>query len=221
MLLPTLWIAKQAPFGFKTLLRMEKTPVTQQWVFGLLGIFAIQLFAQGFDTLQEYVLPEKILDFYKNLEGKSEELYRLLLGSETIGGLLRALLIGAAIPALSEEFLFRGVMQRSLEEAMPFKKAIIITGVIFGLIHFNIPILIPLVIIGIYLGVLAYSSHSILLPIAAHFLNNTISIVSLYRESNVNLPNIPVTHAAILVLLGIIGTLLCTRQVFKTKSGVI
>lgn len=216
MLLPTLWIAQKTPLGFKKLLRLETLPTVRQWIFGLLGILAIQFFAQGFDTLQEYILPARILEFYKNLDKEFEVLYRSLLGSETIGGLLRALLIGAAIPAITEELLFRGVMQRSLEESMPFKKAIILTGIIFGAIHFNLPVLIPLIIIGIYLGVLAYYSESILLPVMAHFLNNALSIAGLYQESDAA-TDISIMQAVILTVAGIIGMVFCMIQLSKKK----
>ncbi|MES2764491.1 MAG: type II CAAX endopeptidase family protein [Bacteroidota bacterium] len=218
MLLPTLWIARRTPLHFKKILRLEKLPTPRQWIFGLLGIIAIQVFTQGFVTLQDYILPEKIVEFYKNLERDFDELYRLLLGSETIWGLLRALLIGAAIPAIVEEFLFRGVMQRSLEEAMPFKKAIIVTGIIFGVIHFNLPVLIPLAIIGMYLGALAYYSESILLPVAAHFLNNALSVFSLYRESSSSV-DISLLQAAGLAITGITGISLCFRQISRFEKG--
>lgn len=212
MLLPTLWIARRTPLPFKMMLRLGKLPTSGQWIFGLLGIIAVQFFAQGFDTIQEYILPANVHEFYKNLEKEFEELYRRLLGSDTIGGLLRALLIGAAVPAVAEEFLFRGVMQRSLEEAMPFKKAVILTGLIFGIIHFNLPVLIPLIIIGMYLGALAYYSQSIWLPVAAHFLNNALSVIGLHRESESSF-ELSLIQACGLVLIGLTGLLICFRKI--------
>jgi membrane protease YdiL (CAAX protease family) len=216
MLLPTLWLARRTPLGFKKLLRLENNPSWRQWVFGLLGIFAIQFFALGFETLQESILPESILHFYKSLETEIDELYTRLLGSSTLLGLLRALLIGAVIPAVAEELLFRGVMQRSLEEAMPFKKAIILTGIIFGAIHFNLPVFIPLVIIGMYLGALAYYSQSIILPIAAHFFNNALSIIGLYQESG-PMSEITLGQAAIFTAFGAVGMAICLSQVLKKE----
>ena len=89
-------------------------------------------------------------------------------------------MIGAVIPAISEEFLFRGFGQRALEEKNSVFFSVMVTGTIFGIIHFNLINLFPLILIGIFLGYLAHYSKNILIPIFIHFLNNAVSILFFY-----------------------------------------
>ena len=218
MLLPAVWLAGKTPLPVKLMLRLERMPTVRELLYGLLGVFAIQLFTQGFVTLQELILPQGIADFYNDLEKQFEELYRSLLGSSDLPELMRALLIGAAIPAVAEEVLFRGLMQRSLEQELSFKKAIILTGLIFAFVHFNLPVLVPLMLIGMYLGALAYHTESLMLPVAAHFLNNAFSIIGLHGGESIESLDISPWLGIVLLTGGAAGTLYCLKKVIANKE---
>jgi membrane protease YdiL (CAAX protease family) len=85
-------------------------------------------------------------------------------------------------PAIVEELLFRGLIQSSFERKMRPVRAAVWTGVIFGLFHFNPFALVPLVILGIFFGILRMRSKSMVLAMTVHFLNNSLAvIVSFFR----------------------------------------
>jgi membrane protease YdiL (CAAX protease family) len=82
--------------------------------------------------------------------------------------------------AVSEEILFRGFIQRSLEEG-PLGRggAILLTSLLFAVIHL-IPQGMPsYVLAGVVLGITAVATESILIPILIHAVHNTASILLL------------------------------------------
>jgi len=92
-------------------------------------------------------------------------------------GLARDLLVLALIPAICEEFFFRGFLQTSLSVYLKPRTAIIATSLFFALFHAN-PWLLPYyIILGLLFGILYEKSNNIITAILAHFINNTYGIV--------------------------------------------
>lgn len=87
-------------------------------------------------------------------------------------------IIAAVIVApIGEEIIFRGMITKLLLEEYRPTKAIIISALIFGIIHFN-PAQIPgAIIAGILLGWLYYKTRSVIPGIILHFINNAASVV--------------------------------------------
>lgn len=186
MLTPSIIVMRYSPLKMQGLTRSGGEVTALQWAFGLLGIFGIQIFDAGFIALQERLVPSFMMPVYQQLRAWSdmvEQFYRTSFAGTTPWEAVRALLIGAVVPAFAEEILFRGLLQRSLEEVYPIRRAIFVTAIIFGILHFNPLSVLPLILIGAYLGFLAYYTQSLALPIVAHFLNNAIAIVALYAPS--------------------------------------
>lgn len=80
----------------------------------------------------------------------------------------------AVLPAICEETLHRGMLLRS-NASMGMKKSIIISGVLFGLLHLNIEQFFYASIIGIFLGYVCWTSCSIYPCMIVHFLNNALA----------------------------------------------
>lgn len=79
-------------------------------------------------------------------------------------------------PALVEEFALRGIVLGSLRRYGNMF-AVVTSAFIFGLMHGNIPQFVFAFILGIGLGMCVIISDSLWPAIAAHFLNNFMSIV--------------------------------------------
>ena len=90
-----------------------------------------------------------------------------------------ATIIAAVIVApIGEEIIFRGMITKLLLEEYRPTKAIIISALIFGIIHFN-PAQIPgAIIAGILLGWLYYKTRSVIPGIILHFINNAVAVLS-------------------------------------------
>lgn len=118
-------------------------------------------------------------DWMRRIDEQNTELVNLMARDPRIGILFINLFVMAVLPAVGEELLFRGTIQTFLQKWTKNPHwAIWITAFIFSAIHFQISGFIPRMLIGAYLGYLFYWSGSLWLPIVAHFLHNSWSIIS-------------------------------------------
>ena len=91
------------------------------------------------------------------------------------------------LPAVCEEFFFRGYLVSALREAgIAFFPLIVIGGLVFAIFHFDIWRLFPVFVIGMIMVWLAERSGSILAPIVYHGANNAmvfiIALLSMYAN---------------------------------------
>jgi membrane protease YdiL (CAAX protease family) len=99
-----------------------------------------------------------------------------------------ALLLGVfhigVVPAICEEIMYRGYVQRAFEKSWGVVAAILISGAIFGAYHLQITNFLPLATLGIFLAYLTYISDSLIPAMVAHFVNNGGQVVasSFYPE---------------------------------------
>jgi membrane protease YdiL (CAAX protease family) len=120
----------------------------------------------------------------RDMEQEASELMESFLDVPGTGGYLINLLIIAVLPAVCEEFLFRGVFQRLFIEWTRNKHAgIIIAAVLFSFFHLQFLGFIPRFLLGVYFGYLMLWSNTLWLPIAAHFMNNAFAI-TFYHFAN-------------------------------------
>jgi membrane protease YdiL (CAAX protease family) len=97
---------------------------------------------------------------------------------------LMSLFIMAFLPALFEEVFFRAVVQNLLVNW--WKKpilAILVTSIIFSLIHGSVYLFLSRIILGFALGLMYYKSKNIWVNIIAHFLNNGIIVTMMFVYS--------------------------------------
>jgi membrane protease YdiL (CAAX protease family) len=94
------------------------------------------------------------------------------------------LFIVALVPAVSEELFFRASLQNILERwtRSPWV-AIIISSIVFALLHLTIFKFLGILTLGVALGTLFYITRNILYNIFFHFVNNSISLLVAYYAS--------------------------------------
>lgn len=182
LLVPTILLTKLVSSDIRDYLRFKSTSLIQI-ILAMFGMFALGQMLQVYLTVQEMIpLPENIQPFVETIKKSIEQLYRQVAGASNFQELFFVLFVIAIIPAFAEEFLFRGLVQRSLERGLTPLKGVILTGIIFGAFHLNPFTFVPLAIIGIYLGFLVLKSNSLMVPIAAHFFNNAIAVFAIYLK---------------------------------------
>ena len=94
------------------------------------------------------------------------------------------LLILAAIAGISEELLFRGVIQPWIENSWGLTTGLIASNIVFGLVHAVTPLYAVLAtLVGIYLGLsLDFSGdRNLLIPVIIHGLYDFLAFVALMR----------------------------------------
>lgn len=100
----------------------------------------------------------------------------------SIGNFFLQLFLVALLPSIGEEFLHRGVVLQGIKH-MGFKKAIVISSLLFGLIHFNIQQVSYAFVVGLILGLVAVVSKNIIPSMIIHFTNNAISTYLDFAEA--------------------------------------
>ena len=106
----------------------------------------------------------------------------LVTKSNTTEELILNIIIIALIPAIAEEFFFRGIIQQIIiRNTKSYHFAIWTTALIFGSIHLNITSIIPLTFLGAILGYIFYFSENIWIAILAHFINNANMLLFVHK----------------------------------------
>lgn len=111
-------------------------------------------------------------------EGSESSFVEHVMASITDRGMF---VLGVALmPALFEEFLFRGLLLGSLRHLLDKHTAIAITAGIFTFIHFQYEwylLLLNVLPLGVFLGYARANSGSIWTCVILHFLNNAAGLV--------------------------------------------
>jgi uncharacterized protein len=176
-------------------LRTQRQPVSPYFahnrvpffIFMVAGLTIIVSF--GLNSLflqwnQNLEFPEFLKGFEEWARAREEEAAtqtEILTRMTSTADLLIAILVIAVLPALGEEFVFRGLIQNELHRGTGnIHVSIWIAAIIFSAIHFQFFGFLPRMMLGALFGYLYYWSGNIWVPIFAHFVNNAIQITALY-----------------------------------------
>ncbi len=172
ILLPTILVLKIAKVNKKKVLRLNYTNPLN---FVLVAVSSIPI------IIIAVILSQVINMIYPLSESYLEAMNNLI--SIKNSSLWQTIFIVALLPAICEEIMFRGYIINAFIKK-GFWKAIIITGILFGIFHMDMFRLLPVTLLGIWMGYLLLKTKSIFVPILAHFLNNSLAIlISNYGES--------------------------------------
>ena len=124
---------------------------------------------------------QSIETWMRNTETQASQLTDALLINPSLAVLVNNLILVAFIPAAGEELMFRGVFQKLITGATKnIHAGVIITAVLFSAFHMQFLGFIPRMIIGVAFGYMLVWSNSLWLPVAAHFVNNAITVLLFY-----------------------------------------
>jgi len=102
---------------------------------------------------------------------------------DSTGQFILGLLVIAVLPAIGEEIVFRGILQRKLADAgLNPHLAIWIAAILFSAIHFQFFGFVPRMLLGALFGYLYYWSDDIRIPMIAHFVNNGFLVTAVYMN---------------------------------------
>ena len=172
MLLPTLWLVRRwHTADVRGYIRLRRCSPAQ----AALPVCTI-VFLFPFNILVSEYLEGKL-----NIPEKLIRINETLFTASGAGELVFVVLAIAVTPAICEEILFRGYVQRTLERTIGWK-SVIVVGVLFGLYHMQPLGLLTLSGLGLVFGYFYYASKSLLPGMAAHFTNNVLVVAWLFLE---------------------------------------
>lgn len=140
-------------------------PSSTRWTRSLVAIGGCILGTIALDLLSELVALPNIME--EQMIGMCREPWGML-----------AIAIGAP---LGEEVMFRwGIMGHMLRRNCSAPIAIVVSAVLFGLLHMNPAQVFFAGAMGIMLGILYWRSGSLLWPFLLHFLNNSVACLQVW-----------------------------------------
>lgn len=180
LLVPTLYLAKRQHGRISEAFQW-RIPSFMEWVLAIAGMMALMQIAETYLFFQSKIpIPDQLVPIIETFKKAIEEAFKMLIVSRTVPEMLFVVVVAALTPAICEEMMFRGLIQKNFSLAYGSTKGYVYAGAIFGLYHLNPFWLIPLIALGIYFSFLQFRSKTLLLPIAAHLMNNAAATVGIF-----------------------------------------
>jgi uncharacterized protein len=147
------------------------------WVMGATGVITALgwlntlLIPQG-SGLEQLLRPQ---------EESAAHLTQLILSATGPWAICSTVITVAIVPALAEEFVFRGVVQPLIARSTQrIHLSVWLTAALFSFIHFQFYGFLPRLVLGAMLGYLVIWSGTIWTSVVAHATNNLMAVVAYY-----------------------------------------
>jgi membrane protease YdiL (CAAX protease family) len=179
--------------------------------FPLIGIILIPFILYTFYPILNLSFFVNKISPWNNWMSSSQQEYKIvvegLLKDKSVFIFLLNLITIAILPAICEEWIFRGTLQKILSEKINIHLAIFFTSIVFSLIHFDFAAFLPRIILSLLLGYVFYFSGSLWASIFLHAVNNGAQVILMYcnntgiYKSDVDNPEMPKTWELIVYSL--------------------
>jgi membrane protease YdiL (CAAX protease family) len=160
-------------------------PAFKTMVFAVIAILAAAPLINYIGELNQHMkLPtvfSGIERWMKESEDTAAKLTDTFLNVKSTGGFLINLLMIGLIPAIGEEFMFRGVLQKLFHQwTKNIHFAVIFSAFLFSAMHMQFYGFVPRFLLGLMMGYIFVWSGSLWVPILIHFTNNSVAVLMSY-----------------------------------------
>lgn len=141
---------------------------------------------------ENMVLPEflgGIEAWFRSLEDAAQGLTEAIVRMDSFPEMIYMILLVAILPAIGEELMFRGVIQKLL--AIQFRNyhlGIWGSAFLFSAMHLQFYGFLPRLLLGVLFGYMMVYTGSIIYPMIAHFFNNFASLMIAYAIQHEKIP---------------------------------
>ena len=193
-LIPVLFFAFLDGRNIGSYLKINLRPALKTMLFGAAAILASTPLINFIGELnQQMVLPSfmsGVEQWMKDSENSAGKITDAFLHTTTTSGFIINLLMIGLIPAIGEEFVFRGVLQKLFHQwTKNIHFSVIFSAFLFSAIHFQFYGFFPRFFMGILLGYSFVWSSSLWIPITIHFVNNSAAVIVSYFVNTGNISN--------------------------------
>ncbi|MCX7922780.1 MAG: CPBP family intramembrane metalloprotease [Clostridia bacterium] len=165
IMLPPIVMLFLFKYDVKKVLRLNKVSITNLLMVPVIMAFALPLVG---------ILNFVNLVVIKYIFGRIQ-IEQPPVATDATSLLINILVIGGSA-GICEEILFRGTIQRGFER-LGVVRAILITSLLFGLMHVDFQKLLGTFLLGALIGFIVYRTNSIYSGILAHFTNNSLAVI--------------------------------------------
>lgn len=166
-------------------LSLNKSPKWPVYLFTLILMLAALPLINWMVSVNDMMkLPDALMeleDWMRDAEAQAAKLTEAFMAMPTMGSFLFNMLMIAVLPAIGEEIMFRGLIQRLLKDWLGnIHIAIFISALLFSAMHMQFYGFLPRMLLGMVFGYLFYWTGSLWIPIFAHFIQNGMVVVVTY-----------------------------------------
>ncbi len=163
--LPTILLLRIAKVDIKKFLKINPVKISNLFLVLFIAfpvMILVLLLTQLINVI--YPIPESYLKTMSELlKMENLEMWKIII------------IIGV-LPGICEEIMFRGYFINVFKKK-GFWKSILITALLFGIFHLDPFRLLPAGLLGIWLGYLLLRTNSIIVPVFAHFVHNSLAVL--------------------------------------------
>ena len=158
-------------------------------------------------------------DWVVAMEDAANTMAEKMLRTDNIFTFFANIVVIAVVPAIGEELIFRGLIQKYfIQWTKNIHFGVIITAIVFSTIHFQFLGFLPRMAMGLVFGYMLVYSKNIWYPIIAHFVNNAVAVLVIYIDPLQSVaPNVSDESVGQIVGLGIVSLFLVVGLVIVFK----
>lgn len=187
MLLPALYIRFAQRKSLGAFVKNENQFVLKVLVICLLGITTILSISPIAEWNMNVHFPDWLKgfdDWARGLEDRGIVMTRFMTDFDSPFQFALGILIIAVIPAIGEEFVFRGLIQHELwRSTRNVHIAIWASAILFSTFHLQFFGFVPRMLLGALFGYLYYWSGNLWIPIIGHLFNNAFLLTMVYLNN--------------------------------------
>jgi membrane protease YdiL (CAAX protease family) len=137
------------------------------WVAMLLALLGLGVLISNIPVAVDLLYP---------MSKEYKEFFETFLRAESVDEFALLFLIAAVVPGICEEIVFRGLIHHGIRATYGSRVAVVVTSILFALIHLSIWNFGALIFMGAFLSILREKTGSIWPGAVAHTVNNTLAL---------------------------------------------
>lgn len=182
LMVPAWWFGNAIEQPRSAFLQLEMNRKPLVWLSVVLVVLiSTPLISYLIQWNEQLTLPPQYAELemmLRSSEALAAKLTKAFLSGEGLSSLIEKTIIIALLPAITEEFFFRGALQQFLRlQLKNIHAAIWITAIIFSAFHGQFFGFFPRLFLGALLGYVCVYTSSIWPAILMHFVNNFIAVL--------------------------------------------
>jgi len=171
--------------NFSEYLKINRSTRVQSFLLASICLLAVIPFINFLGAINsQMTFPESISGlegWMKNMENAAQVMIEKFMKVDGISGLMFNIFMIAVLPALGEELMFRGVIQRIFSDwTKNYHWGIWISAFLFSALHMQFYGFLPRMALGAMFGYLLVWTGTMWVPILAHFVNNLMGVLGYF-----------------------------------------
>jgi hypothetical protein len=196
-------------------LKADRIPPYKCMVAGLLIILGSIPLISPLVRINRMIPLPKFLEYLRESEAGQQVLQNSFFHSTSAGHIILLSLAVALLPAIAEEFFFRGTIQRLLRSSgAGAVVSIVASALLFAIVHMSFSNFLALFFMGLMLGAIYELTDNLWVPIAGHFLNNMLTIIARALYSTGATPADPGQMESTPIYVSIAGLILVSGTLY-------